>query len=196
MLLYCFSLLNADWACGWQGPPIADEKSDEDQDYIMPDDEPESEDGSFDSDEHVSVSQHFAAASSSSGAAAAGSSDPASGNQSLFADMKSTADDSQVQRENARRMEQKTSIAIFDQMRTVQTFGNLRGGTDPAPVCSSLPRDMAAVLGRFDRRTAQGSCVGKWFRARGAHGKMPQTKDKRLQSNRQTQRLKRVSNRE
>ena len=84
MLLYCFSLLNADWACGWQGPPIADEKSDEDQDYIMPDDEPESEDGSFDSDEHVSVSQHFAAA---------GSNDPASGNQSLFADTKSPADD-------------------------------------------------------------------------------------------------------
>jgi len=49
------------------GPPIVDEKSDEDQDYVMPETEPDSDEASFESDEDVSVSHHFAAGASSAG---------------------------------------------------------------------------------------------------------------------------------
>ncbi len=61
-----------------QGPPIEDEKSDQDEDYVMPEGETESDEASFESDEEVSVSHHFGSGgggSSSSAAAAGGSSD-------------------------------------------------------------------------------------------------------------------------
>ena len=60
--------------CVIQGPPIEDDRSDEDQDYVMPDSESETDDGTYESDEDVSVSHFFDPGSSSAGPAVAGGS--------------------------------------------------------------------------------------------------------------------------
>lgn len=43
----------------WQGPPIAEGRSDDDQEYIVPDAESESEEDSYDSDDEIAASHHF-----------------------------------------------------------------------------------------------------------------------------------------